>query len=225
MGYLFFSGFFSKEIILQRSSIVSNSSILFSVLFLLRIILTQVYSIRFITKVFLTSINFNSSKNFSEMDTQSFYAIIILFIPACLMGSFMGRIIKVNFDFFSDPSFLKVLVCLIFFVRIVFSVWVLKNKINITRKIFMFNLWLIPNFSGRYFSKVFFNRDINYKIFLNNLVETSLLYILKIFRLNIFKRIRFTKNKIMKLTIIVRSFVLIIYIYQLVYLNVKNISN
>ena len=137
----------------------------------------------------------------------------------------MGRIIKINFDFFSDPRFLKTLVCLIFFVRIVFSFWVFKKKFNITRKTFMFNLWLIPNFSGSFFSKTFFKRDINYKIFLNNLAETLLLYTLKIFRLNIFKRIRLTKSKIIKLTIIIRSFVLIIYIYQKVYLNVKNISN
>ena len=224
-GLPFFSGFFRKEIILQRSSLIANSSLLFSVLFLLRIILTQVYRIRFITKVFFTSINFSSNKNFSELDTSSFYAIIILFAPACLIGRFIGGIIKVSFDFFSDPRFLKTLVCLMFFLRIIFRFWALKKKFNITRKTFMFNLWLMPNFSGTFFSKTFFKRDMNYKIFLNSLVETLLLYALKIFRLSIFKRTRITKSKIIKFTIIIRSFVLIIYIYQKVYLNVKNISN
>ena len=118
-GIPFFSGFFRKEIILQRSSLINNSSVLFSILFVLRIILTQVYRIRFIYKVFIISKNFLSNKNFSEMDLNSFYSIIILFLPACLTGSLLRRILKINFDFFSDPRFLKTVICLLFLIRVI----------------------------------------------------------------------------------------------------------
>ena len=104
-GLPFFSGFFRKEIFLQRSSLISHSSVLFSILFILRIILTQIYRIRFILKVFFLSKNFLSNKNFSEIDFNSFYSIIILFLPACLTGRFLRRMLKVNFDFFLSKIF------------------------------------------------------------------------------------------------------------------------
>lgn len=85
-GIPFFSGFFRKEIILQRSSLATNCSFLFSIIFILRIILTQIYRIRFIIKVFLISKNFYCNKSFLEIDKESFISIIILFLPACLMG-------------------------------------------------------------------------------------------------------------------------------------------
>ena len=215
-----FSGFFRKEIILQRSSLINNSSILFSILFVLRIILTQIYRIRFIYKVFFISKNFLSYKNFSEIDFNSFYSIIILFLPACLTGRFLRRMLKINFDFFSDLRFLKTIICLLFLIRVILRLWILKKNISKLTFMFIFNIWLLSYFSGSYFSKLCFYRDKNYKTFLNNLRELMLVYRLKLIRISSYIWIRFLKDKIIKFSIIIGILIIILFLYHLVYVMV-----
>ena len=210
-GLPFFSGFFRKEIILQRSSLIIDRSLLFSRLFLLRIILTQVYRIRFLIKVFLFSLNFPATKNFSEIDIASFYAIIILFIPACFIGSYIRRFLRINFDFFYDPRFLKTLVCFIFVIRTVTGIFLKRKNLSVPNIIFMFNMWLIPIFSSIIFSKTSFFRDKNYKNFLVNIFESLILYIGKALSLRVLKKIERSGEKILKFSIIIRAFFLIMF--------------
>lgn len=224
-GLPFFSGFFRKEIILQRSSLIINRSLVFSGLFILRIILTQVYRIRFIAKVFLFSSNFPTRKNFCEIDLRSFYAIILLFVPACFTGRYIRSFLKINFDFFIDPRFLKTLICLIFIIRIIARICLIKSNLSFPYIIFMFNMWLLPVFSGIFFSKRFFSRDKNYKIFLTYMVERLALYTGKVISLRILNKIKREGDMILKFSVIIGAFFLIIHLYQRVYLNVKNISN
>ena len=139
-GLPFFSGFFRKEIILQRSCLFSNRSLIFSGLFILRIILTQVYRIRFVVKVFLFSNNFTSRKDFSEIDMSSFFAIAALFPSAILIGRYLRSVLKTSFDFFIDPIFLKTVVCLIFVARLFVRALVLKKNFSLPDKMFIFNM-------------------------------------------------------------------------------------
>ena len=213
-GLPFFSGFFRKEIILQRASLIIDSSMLFSGIFILRIILTQIYRIRFIIKVFFVSINFPARKNFSEIDLRSFRAIIILFIPACLMGRFIRSFLKIRFDFFIDPRFLKTFTCLVFLIRIMAAVYLTKKNFSAPNYMFMFNIWLLPAFSGLFFSKAFLPRDKNYKIFLAYLSERIILYLTKVFRLRVLRKAKSRGEAIFKFTVAIRAFFMLINFYR-----------
>lgn len=211
-GIPFFSGFFRKEIILQRSSLVSESSIYFSLLFILRILLTQLYRIRFLFKVFFISNNFLSNKNFSEIDKNSIYSMVILFIPACLTGRYMGRIIKINFDFFVDPRFLKIVLSLIIIFRVFFRIFLFKKNINNIKNIFLLNLWLLPDISGRLFTKIYIIRDKNYKIFLNNIFERSIIYGFKALRLGAISKTLWMNDKIIKFSLLLGTLIVLLYL-------------
>ena len=90
---------------------------------------------------------------------------------------------------------------------------------------FVFNIWLLSYFSGLYFSKLYFFRDKNYKTFLNNLREFILVFRFKLIRISSYARISFIKDKIIKFSIIIGILIIILFLYHLVYLNVKDISN
>ena len=210
-GLPFFSGFFRKEIILQRSCLISGRSLLFSRLFLLRIILTQVYRIRFIVKVFLFSNNFVSSKDFSEIDISSFFAMIALFPFAILIGRYLRGALKTGFDFFIDPIFLKTVVCLIFVFRLFCRVLVIKKNFSLPGKIFIFNIWLLPYFSGMFLSKTFLLRDQNYKNFLIYITERRVTYIIKSFRFKAFRQTERGADFILKFSVIIGRLIVIVH--------------
>lgn len=85
-GLPFFSGFFSKEIIIIGFRERGFSSVFIYVLFVLRILLTQLYSIRFFIKVSLLSLNFTRLANFSSEGQFSLSAFSVLLLPAILTG-------------------------------------------------------------------------------------------------------------------------------------------
>ena len=52
-----------------------------------------------------------------------------------------------------------------------------------------------------------------------------LIYRLKLIRASSYIRVRFLKDKIIKFSIIIGILIIILFLYHLVYLNVKDISN
>ena len=90
---------------------------------------------------------------------------------------------------------------------------------------FIFNIWLLPIFSGIVFSKAFFLTDKNYKNFLIYIVERIFLYRRKILRFKILDRITRKPETILKFSVILGALFFVIPFYLKVYLNVKYISN
>ena len=129
-GLPFLSGFFRKEIILEFSTRFSELSIILYLLFFLRVFLTQLYRVRFIYKVVLSSLNFISVQDFSFLKKKSKVAFRVLVFPACLAGSFLRSFFTLNVDFLITPKAIKILTLRIIFLVIILLPMFLKFCLN-----------------------------------------------------------------------------------------------
>ena len=175
IGFPFFSGFFRKEIILEFSTRFSELSIVLYLLFFLRVFLTQLYRVRFIYKVVLSSLNFISVQDFSFLKKKSKVAFSLLIFPACLAGSFLRSFLILNVDFLVTPKAVKILTLRIVFLVILLFPMFLKFRLNRPTIWFIRNLWLIPVFSGSLPSLLYLRRDTRKKIFFSSILENMFL--------------------------------------------------
>lgn len=129
-GLPFFSGFFRKEIIIQTANISHYFSLFLYFLLVVRIVLTQLYRLRFIAKVFLTSRNFLVNYNFEKEDFYCLKAFSILIIPACTAGRFLRFTFKPLSPFFIDPIILKLILISILLIAVL--VFILTDSLTYT---------------------------------------------------------------------------------------------
>ena len=124
-GLPFFSGFFSKEIILEFRRGTTPLSLIIYLIFLIRVLLTQLYSLRFIYKVILLSRNYLSIQDLSHPKEKSVLAFILLILPACFIGSFLRRFLTLKLNFLVAPRAIKILT-----LRLVLLRFILLVRIN-----------------------------------------------------------------------------------------------
>lgn len=170
-GLPFFSGFFSKEIIFEFSSTFTQLSILVYMLFLIRILLTQLYTLRFMYKVILFSQNYTPTQDFFPSDKKSINGLILLIGPACLMGSFLRRSLVLTTEFLIIPSRIKIFTLSLVGLRFILLYQISKLWLNLPFLWFLSNIWILPVWSRGLFTKFFLRADSSKKIFFSNLVE------------------------------------------------------
>lgn len=149
-GLPFFSGFFSKEIVLENLDLASANSICYFFLIVLGIMLTQIYTFRFINKVLLTLGKFRALHCSFDTDKPTNTGIIILFIPAFTGGIIFSSLIRRTLPNVFTPPISKQLVVL----SVVLSLFIIRilQKQNVLKSLSgdkLFNLWLMPIFRGQ----------------------------------------------------------------------------
>ncbi len=178
-GLPFFSGFFSKEIIFEFSATFSKLSLTAYLLFFSRILLTQLYSLRFIYKVVLFTQNYVPTQNFLTSDTKSMVAFSLLILPACLIGSFLRNFLVLRVEFLVTPSAVKAFTLRLLLVSLALLIQISKLWLNFPFLWSLSNIWLLPILSGRIFTKFFLQVDSSKKIFFSNLLENIVLITVK----------------------------------------------
>ena len=151
-GIPFFSGFFRKEIIIQRCIRINSSSLFIYIIFLFRIILTQIYRIRFFIKTTLKSNYYFSLKNTFLENKYLTISLLILLFPALISGNVLINSWNLIFYFLLNSIISKLIILLTFFLRIFLSSLYLKSNF-LKPKFWIFkNLWLLPIFSRTIFT-------------------------------------------------------------------------
>lgn len=112
IGLPFFSGFFSKEVIIQRSGgRISLRRIAIYLFFIIRIFITQIYRVRFFIKVILTS-NFYLPIRRKRLEmTYLLKAFFTLLAPAIVQGYFFMTRLSLEIRYFLEAEIIKYLVC------------------------------------------------------------------------------------------------------------------
>lgn len=211
-GFPFFSGFFRKEIIIQRCGGRGYSpSLIVYVLLLIRIFLTQIYRIRFFVKRTIKSSYYSSAKMWLAEDTNLMAAILILLCPAILTGRVLSLSWFLTFDYFLDPVFIKWGVLRITFIRLGWRKNFFLSNTLYPIKWFIGNMWLLPWFSSKVpLNRFFFFRVKNLSFYLS-FFEKFIIYQLNFFRYRL-SLINVIKNySVLKLRALGLFFVLIIF--------------
>ena len=178
-GLPFFSGFFSKEIILEfRRGLISLSLVNYLV-FLIRVLLTQLYSIRFIYKVILLSQNYLPIQDLSHPEPKSILAFILLILPACFMGRFLRRFLALKLRFLIAPRAIKILTLRLVFLRFILLLKIVQSWLSLPSLWVFSNMWLLPIFSGQLFSNFFCLTNSYKQVFLSRLTENIFILVVK----------------------------------------------
>nr|YP_009732926.1 NADH dehydrogenase subunit 5 [Diaphorencyrtus aligarhensis]QHU77261.1 NADH dehydrogenase subunit 5 [Diaphorencyrtus aligarhensis] len=145
-GMPFFSGFYSKDLILEKIFMSEFSLFLFFFL-ILSTMLTVMYSFRLFYFLTYKNLNFFSFYNLSDMILMNF-SLLILMINTVIFGNFMFWILFINIEEIYLMVFEKVMI--LFF--LIFSIFLSKN--------FFLNfkyLWL-----GFFIGKMFYLNYLNF---------------------------------------------------------------
>lgn len=167
IGIPFISAFFSKEILIESLFVEKISRFDFLV-FWIRIMLTCVYSVRFIVMYYGNSIKISSIVWILDGSASTYFRIRLLSVPGVLGGRFLRDIIlveRVNFSLNSWIFFMLILVLVLFIgsLRAIYN-FIAWNLIN--KQIFWFYIWGMSVFRvtrgralariiGRHFLKLF----------------------------------------------------------------------
>ena len=182
-GLPFISGFFRKEFILEVGIIFGNFSLLIYFISVLRLINTQIYSLRFLIKIFVMFNKYRSLNNYRRIDPLRISALIILILPACLAGRWIRIFLKLNIIFYMDARFLKLILLITVILRALKAFILAGARINLPKYWPIFNIWFLPNLSDPGLSALLKILEENNKIFLLNLSEEIVVHSLKIFSL------------------------------------------
>lgn len=205
-GFPFLTGFFSKDLIIERVLNFNNFIITYSLL-VISCILTSIY--RFRLFYICIKINRSNEKIYQILENKTFYIIIILYTWSIILGKFIFNLII--FSIISIIiNIIKIISLFILTAGILisrFKIW-LKSKfiINIIREIIFLNF-----FSSKYFSdsKIFIKNSLDLKWL--ELIGPSGLFLL---RTNTNKKIIFL-NKNLNLKFLLLIFV---YIYIMIFI-------
>ena len=111
-GLPFFSGFFRKETILEGIEHLGPSSAAAFSLIIFGILLTQLYTIRFIKKVMIRVSTFSVLHHRSDSDRATNVAMVILIAPAFIGGRILLRAKLGSLGLTCNPRFDKTVVVL-----------------------------------------------------------------------------------------------------------------
>lgn len=176
-GLPFFSGFFSKEIILEFRRRVTPLSLVIYLIFLRRVLLTQLYSIRFMYKVILLSKNYLSIQDFSHPQQKSVLAFVLLILPACFIGSYLRRFLALKVNFLVAPRAIKILTLSLGALSLILLMKITQLWLNMPPLWFFSNMWLLPSFSGKLFSQLFYVSNSYKQVFFSRLIENTLIVV------------------------------------------------
>ena len=226
-GLPFFSGFFSKEAILEGLDSGSSSWIFFYLVIAAGIVLTQLYRIRFIRKVITFLASFYSLYLSHDLDIKVNLAIVTLIAPAFLGGSWILRLLIFELPFIVTPPIAKQIIIFSVIISLIFRIILGQGKIKKFHFDPGFNLWLLPLFRGQILTLICrFSGDYNHKYlyvkFIDQILSQALLstqsYISALWSLS--------ARKIFKLLIVILSLIIlrVIYLCILTSLKIQNFT-
>lgn len=159
-GLPFFSGFFSKEAILEGIELCSASGGVLWLRMVLGILLTQLYSLRFILKVVLAFRGPPATTLRHDQDTPTNLGMLGLLLPAVLGGTIF---LSLRADFIElplTPSGLKGAVLSLFIGAPGVALYLHGQGLRKTPKLFpLVSMWLLPRFRGQVWLPVVRRRE------------------------------------------------------------------
>nr|YP_009733515.1 NADH dehydrogenase subunit 5 [Krisna concava]QHV34353.1 NADH dehydrogenase subunit 5 [Krisna concava] len=158
MGLPFFSGFYSKDLIIEKLMNM-NFNYLLILFFFLSIGLTSVYSIRLIYYSLFNKNLLNCYLLFIDDFNEMSFSIIMLSFVSIFFGCLLNWIVMLNINFILIPFYMKIfsLVFIMLMVWIGFEISLYKNYyFPMSYYIFNSSMWFIYSYLN-YSYKVFYN--------------------------------------------------------------------
>nr|QBZ38180.1 NADH dehydrogenase subunit 5 [Sogata hakonensis] len=154
-GLPFYSGFFSKDFIVELT-VLSELNFYYLVIFFFSIYLTLIYSFRLFFYIYIYNVNLNFY-NLKDKNNMNFSCLILL-IFSVFLGSMLFWSLNSLYIYIFDWYF-SYLILFFFFYFFVFMN--LFNKMNFSYLIFInfffCQMWFVPFFSSSFFITKFYN--------------------------------------------------------------------
>jgi len=142
-GLPFFSAFFSKEMVLEGLAIERESRFIIFLLIWIGVLLTVLYSIRFIKLVFLSSFKRGALFYKKGLDLRVYIAFAVLVLPSISIGKIIWCMLRVEGTTALATWADKIIVLNIFVTRVLLS-YVFINPQASSRKRVNFYIWGLP---------------------------------------------------------------------------------
>ena len=149
-GLPFFSGFFSKEAILEGLDSQGRGALGLWALLVLGVILTQLYSLRFVLKVMLGAVGHQPLAGAHDQDFAASAAMALLLVPALRGGLLFSTLTAALLPAVTTPSSSKLPVVGLLGVAALCRVLLYREELRkLPCKDAPFGIWLLPQFSGQ----------------------------------------------------------------------------
>nr|ARH54410.1 NADH dehydrogenase subunit 5 [Hippodamia undecimnotata] len=171
-GLPYFSGFYSKDLIMEFYSLSSMNLIIYFIMFI-SLSLTVSYSVRLMYYLFYSDLKIFSLNMLIEEKNFMIYSMGLMFLIVLFSGSFMMWIMFKNPYVISLPFFMKILTLLMVMLGIFMGIEISKFKLfyslilfkKIKLMYFLSSMWNLPYISTLGINYFFLNIGMkNYKI-------------------------------------------------------------
>lgn len=144
-GIPFFSGFYSKDLIMEFYSIIDLNLFVYIVSFL-SLGLTVSYRIRLVYYLIFNSVHFSRLRIINEIKNSIIYSIGLIFFIVLFSGRIVTWLIMENLFLVILPIFIKLLTLLIVFIGIILGYEI--SKFNLSNYLFFLDFINLLNFNS-----------------------------------------------------------------------------
>nr|ANH54439.1 NADH dehydrogenase subunit 5 [Cycloneda sanguinea] len=144
-GIPFFSGFYSKDLIMEFYSMMDLNLFVYIVSFL-SLGLTVSYSMRLVYYLMFNSVHFSSLSIMNEMKNSMIYSMGLMFFMVLFSGSMVTWLMMENLFLVILPIFMKLLTLLMVFMGMMLGYEI--SKFNLSNYLFFLNFMNLLNFNS-----------------------------------------------------------------------------